>query len=50
MKTKTILLLLSALIYFGFAGDDSTVPSQEIKGSLFVTVKNPAGMHLQSPD
>ncbi|MEP6793540.1 MAG: carboxypeptidase-like regulatory domain-containing protein [Saprospiraceae bacterium] len=44
MKTKTILLLLVALIYFGCAGDDSTVPSEEIKGSLFVTVKDPAGL------
>ncbi|MEO6131308.1 MAG: carboxypeptidase-like regulatory domain-containing protein [Saprospiraceae bacterium] len=44
MKTKSIFLLLVALIYIGCAGDDSVVPSQKIKGSLFVTVKDPAGL------
>lgn len=44
MKTKSILLVLSVLFYFGCSTDDSLVPSKEIKGSLFVTVKDPAGL------
>ena len=43
MKTKTIFLSLLSLIYIGCSSDDSSVPSQDIHGSLFVTVKDPDG-------
>ncbi|MBK9105555.1 MAG: carboxypeptidase regulatory-like domain-containing protein [Saprospiraceae bacterium] len=47
MKTKSILLVLSVLFYFGCSTDDSIVPTKEIKGSLFVMVKDPAGKPVQ---
>jgi len=43
MKTKTFFLSLLSVLYFGCSSDDSSAPSKEIHGSLFVTVKEPDG-------
>jgi len=47
MQTKTLLLLLVISLFIGCNGDDSVAPIQEFQGSLFVTVKDPAGLPVK---
>lgn len=44
MKTKIFFQLLILVLFFGCSPDDSVVPTKEFHGSLFVTVKDPAGL------
>ncbi len=47
MKPKIIFLLLATLIYFGCSNEDASLPSKEIKGSLFVKVNDPNGLPVK---
>ena len=45
MNTKNLLLLLLVIsIFIGCSGDDAVAPNQQFHGSVFVTVKDAAGL------